>query len=60
MKKYGKLYQAKMKASMLATMYVSAGAALMRLTITGGKNPEKIEAEIKNILAFVHGEDLCQ
>lgn len=55
MKKYGKLYQARMRASILATTYSSAAAELMNLAITGGSNPEKIEAGIDDILSFIHG-----
>ena len=57
MKKNGKLYQARMRASILATMYATAATELMKLTITGGTNPEKIETEIDNVLAFLAGKD---
>ena len=57
MKKNGKLYQARMRASIFATMYATAATELMKLTITGGTNPEKIEAEIDNVLAFLAGKD---
>ena len=57
MKKYGKLYQARMRASVLATIYASAATELMKLTITGETNPEKIETEIDNVLAFLAGKD---
>lgn len=54
MKKYGKLYRVQKRASILATMYSSAATELMKLTITGGENPDKKEAKIEDILAFVH------